>query len=300
MTKILALLMLFCSIGRAEDRMPDGPFEGQPIDTTERRSVRILTAAEAAPYAPGPGDVVIANFYHTDPRYPGKFWVAKVPADAVDNVIFESWNFSWLSKKIPILKYIPTAAHNEIRFQLKPGMGMTLYPQESAGPPLDHTVSDFVFSVEAVGPKGVGFSFSGGVGKHFIAAHRLKSIEASYYERVVRDREKVKQYRLDLDPKTKQDLLLNALAMADGAGMHTMYHLYKKSCTTEAYRLIDRTLKYGPLTGPMQFFHRIPIFPYTYLRLRHLVDRKSVLPTLNDENKGDCKRWLRGVSNPYR
>src|SRR5205823_2114821 len=64
--------------------VPAGPYKGLRYDTRYGRSVHLLSPAEAAPYHPAPGEVLVANFGHQ-----GSFWIARVPPDAVKDVIFQ-------------------------------------------------------------------------------------------------------------------------------------------------------------------------------------------------------------------
>src|SRR4051794_36187484 len=106
--------------------MPAGPHKGKPILMHKKRPIKILSAEEAAPYHPAQGDLVFANFNSEK-----KFWIAKLPADAVETVYFQKEHYS---KIMPI-------QHALLRFKLKPGKEITLYPQSGTEMPTRNKIS---------------------------------------------------------------------------------------------------------------------------------------------------------------
>ncbi|PCI35861.1 MAG: hypothetical protein COB53_10635 [Elusimicrobia bacterium] len=256
--------------------MPKGKYAGQKIDTSERRALTILRGEAAAPFAPKDGEIVAANF-----RHDGKFWIVKLPADAVERVIFEKWDFG--EKQVRLSMFGKTlldfelfhVAHTELRFKFRDGSGATLYPQRSyavdevvqaVGEPLQ----DIVNSIEAVSIPGVAFSVWGGLTNQFVASRRFKSLRENYYERVTRERRHVEQWDLLMDDDRKRKLFNQAVLESDEDGLRTMYHLFRHSCTTEAFRLIDSVMNYGIRTW-RTFFKRMPQFPELYLWARGLL-----------------------------
>src|SRR5262245_61129481 len=85
--------------------MPRGPFAGRCLDTSEERSIRILSPAEAAPYGLTPDSdraFVIANVRHA-----GRYWVAQIDPSAAEDVVFQ-------------VEYFPAivpAAHTQLCFR---------------------------------------------------------------------------------------------------------------------------------------------------------------------------------------
>ena len=76
-----------CSPGDRFDpkpKMPQGTYQGQCINSCQQRSVRRLSAAEAAEYGISPEAIAVANVSHRD-----QFWVAQIPADGVETVIYQ-------------------------------------------------------------------------------------------------------------------------------------------------------------------------------------------------------------------
>jgi hypothetical protein len=267
-----------------------GKNAGKPVDTSTRRPLRILRGAEAAPYSPKEGEIVAAGFSHGD-----KFFVAKFPKDAVQDVIFQKWDFGEKRLRLKLGPWvlfdheILHVAHTEVRFKLKPGSPVLLYPQAAPEPgrapePVA-SVDDLVTSVEAVGIPGETFNIAGGLLNHFVAVRRFKSLRQSFQDRVVREGRLVQQWLLAVDESAKQRLLAKAMHLSDEEGYGAPYHLFLHSCTTEAFKLIDLAL---PLSHYWAHaLRRIPMFPEAYLWARGLLypRGRSRLSTLNDEKR---------------
>ena len=267
--------------------MPKGKFKGKPIRTDARRALTILEGADAARFAPADGEVVAANFSHA-----GKFWIAKFPKDAVEKLIFQKWDFG--EKRIRLRLFGWTLmdfklfhlAHTELRFKLKPGSAVALYPQTAKGAPEPvHRVDDVVSSVEGVGPKEAVFSVAAGLFDHLVAVRRFKSLQQSYDERVTGEGLVIEQWDLELPGDKKQAIFSAAVVDSHEDGMQTPYHIFLHSCTTEAFRIIDQVMDYGRRTWRSVIFRHIPLFPEAYLWARGLLKPggASRLPTLNAE-----------------
>lgn len=280
-------------------RWPRGKFAGQRIDASERRPLRILNGPEAAPFAPRAGEIVAANF-----RHDGRFWIVKFDPTAVERVIFQKWDFG--EKRVRVGAFGRTlldfellhVAHTELRFKFRAGRGAVLYAQrayaegETAVPETER-VEDAVNSVEVVGVPGASFSVYGGLTNRFVAVRRFKSLKENFYERVIRERRVVEQWDLLMDDDRKARLFERAVRESDSDGLDALYHLFRRSCTTEAFRLIDSVMNYGIRTW-RTFFRRIPHNPELYLWARGLLKPGggSRLPALGDE-KAEWRAQLR-------
>ncbi len=268
--------------------MPAGIYAGQKIDVSQRRPLAILSGEAANPFSPEEGDIVAANF-----RHDGKFWIVKIPVASVERVIFEKWDFG--SGLIHV-------AHTELRFKFREGKGAVLYPQrvyavgEAAGS-FGQPLEDIVNSIEAVSVPGVHFSVKGGLSKEFVASRRFKSLRENYYERVTCERRVVEQWDLLMDDDCKRKLLKAAVIESNNDGLETLYHLFRHSCTTEAFRLIESVMNYGIRTW-RTFFKRIPHFPEVYLWARCLLKPggKSRMPPLGKEKE----EWREPLRERFR
>ena len=102
-------------------RYARGPRAGQCMNLFDYRPAHLLTQEEAQQYAakaelppPEPGEIWIGNVWHR-----GKFYVVRVPALAVEDVLFQIERFD---PNIPILDFINKrrwfAAHAQVRFKV--------------------------------------------------------------------------------------------------------------------------------------------------------------------------------------
>jgi hypothetical protein len=297
---------------KPQDRMPPGLWitgrhVGQRIDVSERRPLRLLSSADAAPYAPAEGEIVAANFIHE-----GKFFIAKFPAAGVDKVIFQKWDFGEMRVRLRGLGRlwlnfdIFHVAHTELRFKMLPGCQVHLYPQcrpQGVEPDVvaAFKIDDVVSSVEAVGPAGSAFGIWGGLLNHMVAVRRFKSLEESYFERIIRERRQIQQWEVAATPKQRQEIFSATIHDSHDKGLGALYHLFLNSCTSEAFRVIDDAMDYGIRTWRAHVFRHIPHFPEAYLWARRLLlpNGGSRLPLLNKEKEA-WKEQMRERTSAYR
>jgi hypothetical protein len=272
-------------------------YDDQPFDNSRRRSVEVVALpSELDPDRPR-GPLVIEQFYHA-----GEFWRGVVPLGRVAEIRGQAFNFSKPKTRpgpdgpeivrdaqgIP-LRTLRTLNHVQCRFRLQPGSAIDLYPagKEPTGEPV-HRVSDFVYSLEAVGPVGVGFNFWDAVGGHLICAHRFVSTQEMVFERIVIENQYVVESPpLLLDDDEKQRILLMALQRSDRARMRERYYLYRccgtNNCTSNAFQILDRCASY-PWWGRLgAMLYRFPLYPRFYLRVRGLDADPNTRRLVRDE-----------------
>lgn len=226
-------------------RMPAGPFQGQCLNSNQQRSVKILTETEAEPYGPIPGWLMVANVSHQR-----KFWVAKIPPNPVEDVIFH-------------IEYFPAvvpAAHTQLRFHLKPGSEIILVPQATDEPPQEVHLSEIVYSVEAVTTPGTSYDVVAGIRDYFGLAYRLVSLEDRVQLMILEKQHRVEQLKLIMSPEHKQKILENAIFVSDQAGLQFMYNSFTRNCTNELFKIIDKSIDYQIDEGitPKELFLNIP------------------------------------------
>lgn len=273
--RLLAGVLVFLSLSVAADVldpysdavMPAGPFKGQRLDTSIRRSI-LMARTE-------PGTIGFYNFFHE-----GKFWYASVPEDAVEDVIFQ-------------VEYFPAivpAAHTQLRFRLKEGKELTLIPQATADLPKVAKIRDVIFSGEATFVAGSNqqYDLVKGLFNHFALSLRVMSLSAKAAQMVTERKHTVRQILVKLTEPEKQRVFRDALKRSHAAGMNRMYNTLAKSCTTEVFDLLDDNVHYKLFNQIFAFLDRIPTNAYLYLKLRGLTypNGASKLPTLNDEMRG--------------
>lgn len=255
--------------------MPTKP-SNNDLDVSSRRSLEIdeLRGNEA----------VVRYFYHA-----GQFWNAVIPLDGVDSIHGQAFNFSSLKKRKtrdgtelvydkrgnpkPRFGFIN---HVQSRFRFRQDRKVRLYEldDEPSGEPVAE-VDDFVYSIEAVGPVGVLFSFRNGMSGSLICAHRFLSMEEMVFERVVVLGYYIRESPpLPLSEDEKRTILLKSLQRSDQAKLSEPYYLYRccgtNNCTSNPFRIIDQSVRYSWWQWLGSAIYRLPLNPRLYLRVRGL------------------------------
>jgi hypothetical protein len=251
--------------------MPRGPFAGRCLDTSEERSIRILSPDQAAAYGLAPDRdriFVIANLRHA-----GRYWVAEIDPQAVEEVILQVEHFP----------AIVPAAHTQLCFRFRPGQGPRLVPQIGPADPGLTRLTDLVYSVEAAYlVHGEPYDLVKGMQNHYATAYRFVSLESRYRQMVFHDHHRVEQIRLKLAPEERRRLLIRALRDSDTAQLGRMYHTLALNCTTELIRAIDRSVTYSAwqrlLAAVTFFLDRVPTECRGQLALRGLIPDRDEPP----------------------
>ncbi len=258
------------SINLPEHIMQAGKFKGQPLDNSTRRSIHISSEDEDFFY--------IDYFFHLN-----NFYSAKIPKNSVDKVIGQRFSFG---------KNNPFVNHAQVRFIMLPGKPIELYPIGNFTE-LVYSLTDFVYSIEVVGPKGRSWSFANSFGD-FVSAHRMCSIQEVVFERVVLGGYTVIQSPpILLNQELQNKALELVIRRADKSKMTEKYYLVNmwfgaNNCTSEIFYILDKLNK-----DNYNFFQRIVAkifwrFPFAlrlYLRMRGAIDHQIIAPTLNEEFK---------------
>ncbi|BAI92486.1 hypothetical protein NIES39_L03290 [Arthrospira platensis NIES-39] len=226
-------------------KMPQGIHQGKCINSCHQRSLRRLSAAEAAEYGIEPQAIAVANVSHQN-----QFWVAQILPNSVAEVIYQLENFP---SPIP-------AAHTQLRFRFSPGSEVLLIPQIPGSHQSPVKLQDLIFSVEAVAVVGGNFDLVAGFFDNFAIAYRLVSLESRVQRMIIEDGHQVQQIQLNLTPAQKNQLLLNAITKSQQAGLTQMYNTLNRNCTTEVFRIIDQTIGYhsAPNSGSQEIFINAP------------------------------------------
>ncbi|MDV2994360.1 MAG: hypothetical protein N4J56_004014 [Chroococcidiopsis sp. SAG 2025] len=251
-----------------QSRMPKGAFKGQCL-SCEQRSVRMLSSREAALYKPASGTMLFANFKHK-----GKYWVAQIPKNAVEDAIFQIQYFNVLRS--------PYSAHGQIRFRLKPGREAILIPQ-SVGDKRQKAIRmrDFIYSANAIWLRSGVWDPVSGLVDFYAVAHEIVGLEDRIQDAVKYPfTDRIEQIRLALTLQQKQQLLFNVIMQGDRDRTNLMYDTLKRNCTTESLRAIDRTTGYQPKSPQekQEYFLGIPTGP----ELNEALSNQNLTPeTLN-------------------
>jgi hypothetical protein len=260
-------------------------YAGQPVDTTSRRSIVIQTSGETLQLIePTAKRATVDFFYHC-----GQFWRAVIPLNAVQDVFGQAFNFSPVRThrrkgeleivvdRFGIPKHrIPMLNHVQVRFTLAPDYPIKLFPlsSDASGEPV-HVVTDFVHSLEVLGPAGSTFNLRDGLAGNFLSAHRFLSTQEMVFERLVVGNEFVTESPpLPLTAINKRQLLAEALLRSHLAGLHEAYYLYRpcrtNNCTSSPFTILDDVVDYGWRRRLGAIFYRLPFSPRFYLRVRGL------------------------------
>lgn len=255
-----------------------GPARGEPLDAARARPIARLgetekiAACRSANIDPDTIGEAFANL-----RHDGGFYLALVPKDAVRDVYLMLESFP---APVP-------AAHAMLRFALEDGKAAILVPQDQMGERTLLSLPDLVFSSEALGQPGWSYDLLRGQKGHFGLVDRFESLENRFrHVESYSPKHPVTQHRVALSTEQKQDVLRAALALSEERGFTATYNTLERSCTTEAFLVLDRGVgdeipahvKLARLvTG-----ERIPTLSPMYLALRGIA-AKGEAPTLLSE-----------------
>ena len=203
---------------------PAGPYQGQPVDTDHYRSAQILTPKEVKVWGLEGDGTFVANVVHG-----GKFWIAHIPDNPVEDVIFQR----------PWFERFPSS-HVQARFVMKPDKKVTLYPQDGIGRPLH--LSDLVCSSDGVPPLGKPYSLSEGLFGHYLMAHSVESLHKQYEDYVERQGRVVEQIPTSMPDAAKQIFFRFFLEKATTSGLSEIYRTSTYNCSTVMLDLLARAL----------------------------------------------------------
>ena len=242
-----------------------------PVDFSTKRSLRIRERH---------GDSLVAdNFYHA-----GNFWRARIPVE-VSDVCGQAFNFSPVRTRRgtgvrePVLdgrghprRWFSFVNHLQARFKFE--RDIELFRDADDLEPT-HRLRDFVYSVEATGPRGRGFSFLNGLFGRLVCTHRFLSTEEMLYEKFVLHNYIVEESPpLPLTAEEKRTVLLKSIERSDQAAPDERYYLCvpfaTNNCTSNPFRIVDQVLSYTIRQRMGAMFYRLPLNPRLYLRLRGL------------------------------
>jgi hypothetical protein len=250
-------------------------YAGEPFNLSERRPLEIVSETDSA--------FVVNGFYHQ-----GAFWKAMIPKCGVAEIVAQRLNFS-KAKRQPDGTSKPSLFflnHVQARIKMRPESAVLLYAADAdmAEEPA-HRISDFCYSVEAVGPHGRRWNVSDALLGNLAIVHRFISIYDVVFERIIYARMKVLQSPpLPLDPEICDTLLQAAVRRSSDIGLSMPYFMFRvpfsaANCTSEPLNLLDQVVR---TPAWQHFFHRLPIHPRGYLKLRGLW-REGPAQTLNEE-----------------
>jgi hypothetical protein len=256
-------------------------YSGEPFNLTERRPLQIVSETP---------DTFTANGFY----YRGAFWTAVIPKTGVAEIIAQRLNFSKPKKK-PDGTRTPSVFflnHVQARLKMQPDSPLLLYPvgeRPTSNLPVSepaHRIHDFVYTVEAVGPHGRRWNVADSLLGNLALVQRFLSTCDVAFERIMQARMTVLQSPpLPLEADVRDQLLQAAVRRSHEVGLAKPYFMIRlpfsaNNCTSEQINIVDAVLQLPPW---QHFFHRLPVHPRAYLKLRGLWREGQALPTLNEE-----------------
>lgn len=256
-------------------------YAGETFNLSERRPLAIVSESDEA--------FVVTGFYHR-----AEFWKAVVPKRGVREIIGQRFNFSKPRRHQDGTTSHPLffANHVQARIRMEPEEPLRLYHLDAdpAAEPA-HEVTDFAYSVEAVGPHGRTWNTWDAMLGNLAIVHRFLSIEDVAFERIMRERMTVLQSPpLPLEADILNQMLHEAIRESHTAGLARPYFMFRPpfsatNCTSEPLKVLDSVLR---TPRSRRFLRRFPIHPRGYLKLRGLWQDGPAAPTLNEQ----MAEWL--------
>ena len=253
------------------------------IVNTKARPIRVLSDDQIESYAAPwreeldipevstKQNLVFANFY-----FDKQFWIADVDPTQIESMEF-------------LLEYFPAivpAAHSMLRFNMKPGHEMLLYPQrQSQVTGGMRKVRSFVSSVEATGPIGYKFDLVKGLFDEMAIVYRFVAIDDIASGKMMVENHKVDQIKLKIKPEDREKALRFAVSESNKYQLDGFYNTVARNCTTEPYRVLDHSINYPLLNDIEAFFtqHRKPLPTLAQRALKARGIHDGLGETLNEE-----------------
>ncbi len=242
-----------------------GVFDGMCLNTCRTRTALRLSADTVSHlgYFPHTTEVhdrhlYVANVYHLpDTTDPPSFWIARIPVDAVADVMFQVEHAGGVQ------------GHAQMRFRLRANRPAVLAPQRVDTPRQTDTVTNLYYSVEAIGPPGVPYKGDFGFRREYRQRYRLATqlVRASTMIRTLG--RPVFQYRLDITNEQANAMLVQALEQGRRADPEERYHTTQNNCALRLFSVIDRVVPPAWYRRPLLWITDNTLFMPTRA-LRHL------------------------------
>ena len=255
---------------------PRGPYKGQPVDISVKRTIKLLSDKEAAHYHLPPGERYVANFLHAD-----KWWIAHIPRGGVAEVIVQD-------------EFSPgSLGHGQMRLKMKADSPVTLIPQLLGAADAPVVLDDFAWTAFGTAPK----DYTGGISslnfvkqtitgglEQFLITYRMLSLEQDL-RLMTHDgkHNSCRQFRLALSDAEKNAILDRAIEYSDYKGMDEMFSLLTRSCVSELFYVIDTALDGENRPLHHRIFRHLPVAIPEYLKLRGLMKPGVEILNLRDE-----------------
>jgi hypothetical protein len=186
------------------------------------------------------------------------------------------------------------AGHGQLRLRFRPEMPVVLVPQctgeRDADPKYSKRITDLVFSVEALGPRGVAYKADFGFKEEYAQAYRLETLSSRARTMIEVIGAPVWQYRVDLNLDQRMRVLNNMLRLSHQWAHENRYHTTRINCIQQVFQVIDASVTYDgwhsfrKWVGDVTLF--IPPRAPAHLKRRGLASPNKglfLLPNLEEE-----------------
>lgn len=264
-------------------RAVGGVFDGLCLNTCRTRTALPLSpdSASLLGYFPDAGAdgnryLYVVNVYHlADTTDTPSFRVARIPRDAVADVIFQVEHAGGVQ------------GHAQMRFRLHSDRPAVLATQLTDVPRETDTVADLYYSVEAIGPPGVPYKGDFGFRREYCQRYRLATqlVRATTMIRTLH--RAVLQFRLDISDKQANAMLVRAIEQGRRADPDERYHTTQNNCALRIYSVIDAVVAPAWYRRPLLCITDHTLFMPTrarhHLRYRGLAGEPFQLANLETE-----------------
>lgn len=250
----------------------NGDFSHQCLNTCEQRSVLWLTHEQVMEHNyflvdTKDSDVVFAaNINHYDADNEIQFYVAKIPLDALKEIILQ------------IELAGGPFSHSQMRFSFEKENPVILIPQRTGLERKEIQVNELTFSAEALAPPGIGYKGDYAFKSEYFQAYRMTSMDVRAKKMIIEDHHRVEQYRLDLDMQERKKVLCGFLDRGTRLKHDDKYHTIKNNCILAIFSVLDTSLQ---IPWPRRALAKVrgrtlfmPTKAPKHLGYRGLVDRR--------------------------
>lgn len=304
-------ILIFASLVFANEQDPferelkftgDAKYIGEQLDLTSTRNIQFLSPQQLNDYhlTPKANFVYVANFRHL-----GKYWIAAIPTDGVQETLFQFQNLSALRKMgIPdfLINWI-RFGHIQIRFKMKPGKDIELISQRKDQPLEVAKINDFSYALNAVRsalhkndsyePLGDGVKNGYGLSHTFISTQDTVLFFRGYGL-------SVEQYPLRLTSKQSNKLLMAYLKKSNESVENEItYHTLFRSCVTETMNGLYSVVKNKPVIWWGRIWRNWRIIPQA-MGSKFEFDPRAVVALLKKQNYIDQQRPMNLLENEFK
>lgn len=235
-------------------KMPSGPYKGECLDNRERRNAKLLTSSDTALLRQYGIKFKTNHTYFANFKHKNKYYIAEYPNGSIADAYLVFEKFLELGGRSLEEADVETAmasivltGHIQLRFKMKKGRYLTLYPQHRSFGGVKR-VNDFAYAMFAVRPQSItGQAFaplSDGIFKGYTISQNFMStydVALAYRDYVAKDTQ-VGQYKLEHSHFNAEKALQALLKKADkefNRKTPRFYHTWRRNCVTETYAGID-------------------------------------------------------------